>query len=503
MRRQIIFLLLLTATTISHGMETVEPTASLEMVLCNSNTAKDLTQRLCMDHTRTPRDLKEDIRALYETNTFLHDYFSNEKTMQQIITQCASIYYCGSYRTVTEDLGCHTMTKKLNHFCNIACNKEIQFNEKDLQDPWYFRINLSKFNNQSLLYLLIQSLQFEKADTVIAHAEKIDFGGHINNYLLKLIYEIRQKYKENEHTCNELLRITERLLREKNMPADGTSLPLTALMDASQNNDKPFAYLLLQYDAKPYKRHGDYSFEKNSFEMEKGEPKGWLKRMVKSNNLFKYWSFTNYTSTTLPPKAVQLIMRTIQQLHYHYDIKKNRLFDIAQKRNDIKKQVHKNAFSDFQKNNNLILNEDGTCRLRFTTYTINLKGLLENNGEYNDLLQQARRLLQKGFLPDFRQKNTEKTPLMLAAANQDEQLTQLLLEFSANPCLESCNDSKKQNAFDYAQQSNWFRKRAITSGPGKAISKYLLLKNYISSGYMLPTDVALLIMQMYYKRYYA
>src|SRR5579863_1414190 len=337
MHKKIIFSLLLITNTATHGMEIQESTISFEKALCNPDNAWHITKHLCMNYSpysHNSQNLRNDIRALYETNKFFHNYYDQEKIKQNIVITCEPLYHStgNSYRNVIGTLCCHTLAKKIKHFCGIANNKKIQFTENDLKDPWYFKIPLGH-DRESLLYLLIQNLEFEKADAIITHSEKLNFGSGVNNYVLKLISENRQK--TDEKTCEELLRITERLLREKNMPADGTSLPLTALMDASQNNDQPFARLLLQFGANPYKRRGNSSWEKNSFEMEKGEPKGWLKQMVKTIKFFKYWSVKSYTSdgyNTLPQELLHIIFRTIQQLYFHYDLDKNLLNEIVHKR---------------------------------------------------------------------------------------------------------------------------------------------------------------------------
>ncbi len=501
MHKKIIFSFLLIAHPTVHGMEIPASAISLEMVLRNSDNAWTVTEHLRKQHKPNINNLKENIRALYETNKFFHEYYGQEKVMQKIITGCASDYYSNSYSLIIKKLGCHTVQKKIDHLCTIIRQKYKPFTAKDLQDPWYFSIVLGN-NDQSLLYAIINNnnLQFKKAHTVITHAQKIDFGWHTSNYLLKLIAESRRAISD-ENTRNELLCITERLLREKNMPADGTFLPLTALMYASSNNDKPLAHLLLQYGANPYKKRDGWC-GKNSFEFEEGEPKGWLKRMATTNNLFKYWSFKNYTDTTLPQKTMQSIMRTVQQLHYHYDTQKDRLFNIIEKRNTIKKLVKNNAVSEFLKNNSTFHIKDGIeCWSSPSSYKIDFNGLLENNTEFNDLFNKAHRLLQKGLRPNFRQKNTEQTSLISAVKYQDQQLTQLLLEYDADPYIKSYNSftKKMENAFDFAGQQMWFKKMVNEFEIKKeATPKYLLLKNYTIEGCdTLPQEIALLIMHMY------
>ncbi len=495
MKKTIIFFLLVIASALCHSMETSQPAASLDLVMRDPKIAWHITEKICRNHKRRPENCKHDIRALYQTNKFLHDYYSNEKTMQRIVDKGERIYYSGQYRTVARQLGCHTITQKMKHFCHIAYNY-LEFTEKDLQDPWYFSINLSPWDDQSLLYLLIKLHQFEQADTIITHAEKIDFGWHSNNYLLKLISESRTQYRDDTDKCSDFLRITERLLREKNMPADGTFLPLTALMDASQSDDKPFAHLLLGYGANPYKRRGNYSFEKNALEMEKGEPKGWLKHMVKSNNLFKYWSFKNYTDTILPQEIMSLIVLTIQQLHYHYDTQKYRLFDNSiKKRSTIKKELYTQVSCDLMENDGKNIHGvveyiPGNNRV----YRVNLNPLLKNHTEYNDLLKKPLRLLQKGFRPNFREKNTEYTPLISAVNNGDKEFAKFLLEYGADPYIKICNHSTKkmETAFNPKTTPTWFKKIV------EYIPKYLLLKNYTAQdSTMLPQEIALLIIQMY------
>jgi hypothetical protein len=376
---------------------------------------------------------------------------------------------------------------------NITMNKQIIFFLLVITNATNHGMEREKHTS---LYQLIESFQFEKAHTVITHSEKIDFGWNGDNYVLKLISENRHKETTDEKTREELLRITERLLREKNMHADGTFLPLTALMDASQNGDQPFAHLLLRYGANPYKRRGNYSYEKNALEMEKGEPKGWLKHMVTSNNLFKYWSFRNYTDTILPQEIMSLIVHTIQQLHYHYDTQKHHLFDDSiKKRSAIKKELHNQVSWDLWENNGkdihgvvtYIHGENGA-------YRINLDPLLKNHIEYNDLLRKPLRLLQKGFRPNFREQNMEETPLISAIKNGDKEFAQLLLKYGADPYIKIYNHSTKkiEAAFNPKTTPTWFKKTV------EYIPKYLLLKNYtVKDSTILLQEIALLIIQMY------
>jgi hypothetical protein len=267
-------------------------------------------------------------------------------------------------------------------------------------------------------------------------------------------------------------------------------------MYASSENDKPLAHLLLQYGANPYKKRNGW-YGKNSFEFEEGEPKGWLKRMVTTNNLFKYWSLKNYTDNTLPQQIMQLIMRTVQQLHYHYDTQNNRLFNIIEKRSKIKKQVRDNAVHDFLENNSTFSIEDGIeYRSVPSSVKIDLDGLLENNTEFNNLFKKVHRLLQKGFRPNFREKNTEQTSLISAIKHQDKQLTQLLLKYDADPYIKSYNYSstkKMVNAFDCAQRQMWFKEMVNEFEIKKEATKYWLLKNCDT----LPQEIVILIMQMY------
>lgn len=302
MNKQIIFSLLLITTATINGMKRPNnfqgsDITNAEMVLYDSDILQQITPYLCMSHDYRPCEIRKDIRALYETSKFLHHYYGQEKNQQDIIRSC-SHYHGSNDKDVARNLKCCTVLAKIKRYTDIAHNKNQQFNENDLKEPWYLNMTtafwckfLRRSVQQSLLQIALNHSDTTKAIQIIDHAKQLDFY-YSYNYGKNLLSDITRIRNQNQNfdinqDCitddeyNDLLEIAKRLL-QKNILPDGREKieHFTPLMDAVKYNDKELARLLLEYGADPYAEYYDIFAKKrtNTFDLEEG--KSWLQKMI-------------------------------------------------------------------------------------------------------------------------------------------------------------------------------------------------------------------------------
>jgi ankyrin repeat protein len=310
MNKKIFFSLLLTTSIAIHGMKTTRDNAICnhagEMVLCN-DLITQITEYLCVKHTYSPLTLKKDIRALSDTNKFLHDYYAQETVKQNIIRNCSQ-YRKSSDRSIACNLNCRAIEQKIEHFIDIVCDTEKQFTEQDLKESWYLNLttnykidlvfNRSLITNQSLLYIAIDNNNEKKAQQIIDHAKELNLNDDHKSILL-CIAELRDKLgnesyvsfdifnlrKEPDYeACQRLFLIAEQLL-QKNILVDECKKDYqhTALMYAVEKEDKKLARLLLEHGANPYEMHynlyADLSFNAFTAYLCQGKNE-WLQEMI-------------------------------------------------------------------------------------------------------------------------------------------------------------------------------------------------------------------------------
>jgi hypothetical protein len=148
------------------GMEITNSNDDLtKKIFYNKDILFHITEQLCKN--RFSSYIRKDIKALSDTNSFFYDYYSAEKNKQTIIR---IVSHCGwdisSYEeSIAHLLCCHTITKKINHFCKIASFRQEKFTQEDFKEIWYF--NARSWTGKSLLYMVIENNDFEKAQLII------------------------------------------------------------------------------------------------------------------------------------------------------------------------------------------------------------------------------------------------------------------------------------------------------------------------------------------------
>lgn len=127
MNKPIVFFLLLIANTITYGMKRENPnnnclTLSDEpatTILCHIDLIPQITTAICIKNGYRPCGIRTDIRALSDTNKFLHNYYAQEKVQQSIIDLCIP-HNNSNTRNIARGLKCRTMYAKIKRFTNIV-----------------------------------------------------------------------------------------------------------------------------------------------------------------------------------------------------------------------------------------------------------------------------------------------------------------------------------------------------------------------------------------------
>ena len=228
--KQILFSLLLITTANTHGMEV--PTDNSQYVaLFDDNIMSHITQYLCINNNYKHHKIRNDIRALSDTNNFFHYYYTREEVKQGIIRLCSD-YNNISDRLAAKHLRCHAIKKEIERFRDIARSKKKMFSPEDLKKDWYLNSTSGKLEKQ-LLYRAIDALNLKSANAIIDYSKKLNFLYTFGQDILCLIANLRSLNKNKkelllcifsylrptknitQHHNDELLRIAQRLLQKK------------------------------------------------------------------------------------------------------------------------------------------------------------------------------------------------------------------------------------------------------------------------------------------------
>ena len=320
--KQILFSLLLITTANTHGMEV--PTDNSQYVaLFDDNIMSHITQYLCINNNYKHHKIRNDIRALSDTNNFFHYYYTREEVKQGIIRLCSD-YNNISDRLAAKHLGCRAIKKEIERLRDIARSKKKMFSPEDLKKDWYLNSTSGKLEKQ-LLYRAIDALNLKSANAIIDYSKKLNFLYTFGQDILCLIANLRSLNKNKkelllcifsylrptknitQHHNDELLRIAQRLLQKKIDPDRGCKeRPLTITFG---NNDTLFTRLLLEHDADPYiRKYCLFCHQYHPYDYE-NEPEGWFAVMINDIRIYKYWLLKNYTpdpNNTLPQKLALL-----------------------------------------------------------------------------------------------------------------------------------------------------------------------------------------------------
>ena len=299
MNKQIIFLLLVITSTTVHGMKRPanifhnDDATNCALVLFDRDLLLQITAGICNKHNYQPKEIRKDIRALSNTNRFFHNHYAQEKVKQEIIDLCLP-YHNSNSKDIARDLGCHGIHAKIERLTDIVRNKEENFNENDLKDPWYLAVTTTyklDYNiyqqplNQSLLYIAIDYRQLEKAITILKNTKKLHFNYEDEQNLLLKIVQYRafftkyQLWQENDP--NQYLTLTQGLLQKGIDPnGRGNNSQYTPLLCSVKHADTELVRLLLKYGANPYLEGYDGWNKKtvNAFDLE--PEKGWLQNII-------------------------------------------------------------------------------------------------------------------------------------------------------------------------------------------------------------------------------
>jgi hypothetical protein len=176
------------------GMEIINHDDDLaKKVLYHLDILPQINQCLCYDYGT--RFIRKDFRALSLVNKFFYDYYSAEKNKQTIIRIIArNNNYYDAEESIANLLGCHTISKKIKYFIDIAENKDKRFRQEDLKEKWY--LNATSDCCNSLVYIAIEKNNLETAQQIVGYSG-LDLTCNELKYLASLI-DRKQLY----YSCN-------------------------------------------------------------------------------------------------------------------------------------------------------------------------------------------------------------------------------------------------------------------------------------------------------------
>ncbi len=316
MNKQIIFIVLIITSTVSHGMK--RPASIIQNnnaaqsvgILLQDDLLPQLTANMCSNHNYQPKIIKNAIKIFSLTSKYFHDYYAQEKVKQEIIDLCLPHHNSNS-KDIAHNLGCHAIHAKIERFTKIARKKDKEFSANDLKDPWYLAVTTTyklDYNiyqeplNQSLLYVAIDHWQLQKAITILEKTKNLHFNyGDAQNPLLKIAQHRRHyvngiiaSVSPQTQDLQQLLIIAEKLLQKGILPdSRNTMRQYTSLLYSVERDDKEFVRLLLKYHADPSLTRYDAWKKKmvNAFDLEPEE--GWLQAIIDEVNANKQLKTTH------------------------------------------------------------------------------------------------------------------------------------------------------------------------------------------------------------------
>jgi hypothetical protein len=304
MHKHTFLLLLIIATTTNYGMKRLnifenDDAINTALVLFNPDLLPQITTHICSNYNYQPKKIKNDIRALSDTNKFFHNYYAQERIKQRIIDLCLP-YHNSNSKDIAWALRCRAIHDKIENITEIVRNEKEEFSQDDLADAWYLSVTTTYTNdyniyqepfNHSLLYIAIDYWNIKKAITILDRTQKLRFDYSFEHNPLLRIAEQRARLFNSSHNligydsfqgyAQPLLICAKKILNKGILPDGLTKMNQhTPLFRAVQHADKEFVQLLLEYGANPYLLIYGYLTNKkvNAFAFE--PEKGWLQKII-------------------------------------------------------------------------------------------------------------------------------------------------------------------------------------------------------------------------------
>jgi hypothetical protein len=267
MNKQILFSLLLTSTALQ----------SMELALSHPDICNLITTQIYIANNKNPKKTCGDIDSFSKTNKTL--YKSREKIHQSIIRNVALQNNQDDLNTA-DAFGGIAIRNKINCLFGKIARKTLT--KDDLHNAWY-RNSTATYScengvkQKTLLVATIGAFDLEIAKFLL----EADVNGNSTRCKENPLALMTNNRCFGEDDKQRIWFDIITLLLKNNLHPDSrisTDHP-TLLHQAALWNDLPCTRLLLQYGADPYlpcKKYGNC----NAFELERGEPKGWLAAMV-------------------------------------------------------------------------------------------------------------------------------------------------------------------------------------------------------------------------------
>ena len=225
---------------------------------------------------------KRTIKNFACANKAFYAYYKQEKTGQEIVKNFAlhnSISDCDCAKL----FGYKTIAHKIEKLFGSPPYYILSFQASDLHDRWYLNATNSFDVVPDPQTLLHRSIEFMDLTRIkILFEANINFHNRTCEHVLSLALRRYFCSQNNRDACCFFSIIV--YLLEKHCDPD-IKIPevksqTTGLMYAASKGDQKIAHLLLEYGANPYEIYiSEDDKMLNCFDMEQGQPKGWLKEL--------------------------------------------------------------------------------------------------------------------------------------------------------------------------------------------------------------------------------
>lgn len=257
---------------------------NMELVLYNHDLLSQITHQICIVNNWNTPKIKTDIQSCTHINTTFRDYYMSENTHKNLIRHMA-LYNNTSDLHDSCFFGYKTINNKIKYLFSKIENKTENFTHDDLSDAWYLNsaiactaiANERFIELETLLCRAIKKYELGKAEILITAG--IDCNSTRCQNPLALMAQIGY-IQTFPLTQKKSFFTIIRMLLKKGIHPDSRPYPtsISLLQLAAWKKYKRLAHSLLECGADPYTK--SFNDQQNAFDLEHGEPKGWLATLV-------------------------------------------------------------------------------------------------------------------------------------------------------------------------------------------------------------------------------
>lgn len=265
MKNTCLIFLILSAATIMQAMDKPRNkkrkkilSPSAQATLNNKDLLFCITQQLCTIHRCRPLRVKKDLAALALVNKpffiFFSQYHNADTFYSRSLVKQMAIRRNIHDQIIARDFGNFVISQKISRLFTIATT-EATFTKKDLKDTWYLNAtgwcSCYDYRHSTLLLAAIKHYDLPKVKMLLKAGIKLNLqtGENPITFMANINYSTLEREERKSFFA------IVRLFLKKGVHPDSRpriTCP-TLLQRAVQNNNRHFAYSLLQAGANPYR----------------------------------------------------------------------------------------------------------------------------------------------------------------------------------------------------------------------------------------------------------